>query len=405
MTPQSPSLRPTDLSPEQHLLLYCAQAGLGRERSEQIRQLAASPLDWTALICLAQRHQLLPLTYQIIKKELAHDVPASALAQLQALHKRYVQRTFVLTHQLCAIVDGLAQRQIPVMPYKGPVLGALYYGNSSLRQFSDLDILIQRRDLFQAKQVLVDLAYHPLFIQTANEEVKYLKAGYVYDYHFIRDELEAQVELHWQITSSFRLSAEEIWGRARPVTVLGRSILHFAPEDLVLILCEHGAKHRWEVLQWLCDLAQLLRVEPEIDWDLILETAHRIGRRRTLLLGLALAQDLLEAAVPADLRRLAERDAKVRDLAGQTMLRLFHEVEGWPGVWYSLLIEETWSNKMRYLAQLAEYTAAPNHKDRDFLKLPSYLAYFYFVVRPLRLALKSGTTLKNYLAYQSKAGS
>jgi len=66
-------------------------------------------------------------------------------------------------------------------------------------------------------------------------------------------------------------------------------------EDLALFLCAHGAKHLWERLEWLCDLAALLARRPGLDWDAMLARARRRGAERIVLLALHLAHELLGA--------------------------------------------------------------------------------------------------------------
>src|SRR3712207_8653927 len=47
-----------------------------------------------------------------------------------------------------------------------------------------------------------------------------------------------------------------------PYTTLFRSLL---------ILCVHGTKHIWGRLSWICDVAELLRTQPDMDWEYVLD--------------------------------------------------------------------------------------------------------------------------------------
>src|SRR5207253_975904 len=78
----------------------------------------------------------------------------------------------------------------------------------------------------------------------------------------------------------------------------GRPWPAFAPARLLLILCVHGANHCWLRLNWLCDVAELLRRNPALDWPALAAEAERWGCRRILTLGLLLAHDLLDAPLP-----------------------------------------------------------------------------------------------------------
>jgi hypothetical protein len=52
-------------------------------------------------------------------------------------------------------VHLLESYEIPAIAYKGPTLAVSAYGNLSLRQFGDLDILVQDRAYERARQLLI----------------------------------------------------------------------------------------------------------------------------------------------------------------------------------------------------------------------------------------------------------
>jgi hypothetical protein len=58
------------------------------------------------------------------------------------------------------------------------------------------------------------------------------------------------------------------------------------PEQLLLILCLHnGAKHQWEMLGWIADVAQLITIHKNMDWDEVMKQAVESGIERILFLG------------------------------------------------------------------------------------------------------------------------
>ena len=98
-----------------------------------------------------------------------------------------------------------------------------------------------------------------------------------------------------------------------------------APEDLLLILCVHGAKHYWSKLGWICDVAELLRVHPGLKWTALLLQAKQLGGRRILFLGLFLAHVLLGAGLPEEVWKEINADPVVPWLAAKVQTRLFAE--------------------------------------------------------------------------------
>ena len=83
-----------------------------------------------------------------------------------------------------------------------------------------------------------------------------------------------------------------------PVSFLGRDVLSMSAEDLLMVLCVHGSKHCWERLTWVCDVAEMVRANPELGWEGILDRSGALHISRAVLLGLDLAKSLLDAPLP-----------------------------------------------------------------------------------------------------------
>src|SRR3989441_7310819 len=166
-------------------------------------------------------------------------------------------------------------------------------------------------------------------------------------------------------------------------------------EDLMLVLCAHGTKHRWERLEWICDVAELLRSTPGLDLDGGLERARDLGVHRMVLLALRLARDLLDAPLPDTVARRAQADGGVARLAAQVQSALFRHTPGPPRDRaelspFHLRAQERWRDRLRYCARVA---LTPTPGDWAWLRLPDALYPLYYVVRPIRLAVKYGARL------------
>ena len=91
----------------------------------------------------------------------------------------------------------------------------------------------------------------------------------------------------------------------------------------MLVLCLHGCKHKWGELKWVVDVAELIRVRPDLDWSLLMETARRAGSFRMVGLGLLLAHRLLEAAVPVSVLERIRATSPIRALADEVCHEIF----------------------------------------------------------------------------------
>ena len=115
------------------------------------------------------------------------------------------------------IEEAFREAEIPVLFFKGPVLGAMAYGSPIWRKAGDIDILIQRSNYASAKEVLIQNGY--LLDVSSEVEEALLKTGA--ELVFNRNGFE--VDLHWSLEqSAFNrfpfspgLDEEEIWERSR----------------------------------------------------------------------------------------------------------------------------------------------------------------------------------------------
>ena len=119
------------------------------------------------------------------------------------------------------------------------------------------------------------------------------------------------VELHTERTSRhFPVppDLDDLASHLTPVTLAGREVLTFAPEDMLPILCIHGSKHIWERLSWIADISEFIQSQPRLDWDSVFHRADRLRARRMLHVGLALASKLLDAPLPPEILSRVQSD-------------------------------------------------------------------------------------------------
>jgi len=141
-------------SPEAELLLCCARTSVDSHQIELIKSLVQKPLNWYSLLSLATRHGVVTLLYWNLNSVCPELVPAPELHKLREYFRVNSLRNKFLEKELVKLLHLFQTHEIPAIPFKGPVLASIAYGNLSLRSFADLDILVQKRDLGRAYQVL-----------------------------------------------------------------------------------------------------------------------------------------------------------------------------------------------------------------------------------------------------------
>jgi hypothetical protein len=145
---------------------------------------------------------------------------------------------------------------------------------------------------------------------------------------------------------------------------------------------------------WVCDIAELLRTNSNIDWAWLIEHAEKLGGRRMLLLGLDLASALLEAWLPEKVQLQVQSDRTIGPLARQVSEELLRCPRRASGIlaekpFLYIKVREHWLDRLRvflrYCPRYFTRIITPNALDHAFLPLPSWLSLLYYVVRPLRL--------------------
>lgn len=366
--------------PETELLLCCARTCMDSVSAERIKALLREDIDWAYLIETVLRHGTMPLLYWNLNATCPQAVPKAALGQLREYFHSLALRNVFLTKELLKLLNLFKAHGIPAIPFKGPVLAASAYGNLSLRQFCDLDILVSEGEFLRTKDLLLSQGYK-------------LQLQLSWESSFVHEDSKVNVDLHQGITPmhfALPLDFASLWSRLEPVSLAGKTVLNLPPEDLLLILCINGARDFWERrerLAQICDIAEVIRVHQDMDWNRVIEQASTLGSERILLLGLFLARDLLGCALPEKVLQRIHADPVVKSLAAQVCERLLGEATGPPklfeGSLFYLKARERVQDKILYFV-------TPNQNDRNILSLPKFLSFLYYPLRPIRLAEKYG---------------
>jgi hypothetical protein len=374
--------------PEDELLICCARNSIDPKITNRLNDLVKKNIDWQYLIQTAQCHGVTPLLYRSLNNTCSEAVPETVLKTLQEHFEANDRRNLFLTGELIKLLYLFENNSIPAIPFKGPTLAASIYGDLALRQFSDLDILVQKQDILKVRDLLVSSGYTPEF-QFKKAQVETL-LKYQYEFPFIHKSGRIFVEVQWELVPRYlncTFVSKHLWKHFRPV--VGSSGLPIIPpEYLLLMLCIHGTKDFWARLIWVSDVAELVRVHGDMAWDFVINLAGNLGCQRMLFLGLFLAKSLLGSFFPDMALQTIEADQTVKRLAEQVRQRLFQEDDGLPGVekfLFYLKSKERLQDKILYCQRLIT-TISPH--DWAFLPLPSSLSFFYYLIRPVRLAAK-----------------
>ena len=298
------------------MLVECASP---RPDAPRLAELLRGSIDWSALLPLADHHGVLTLLAER-KKDLQTPAPPEIRETLRQWQLRHTVFALCLTAEMFRLLEHFAGLGIETLVTKGPALSVRCYGAPGMRQYGDLDLIVRDRDMQRATEAMIALGYAPKVPLAAIQAAKF--PG---EYAFHRPATDLLVEFHTERTFRYhprRLPIETAFARSSSVTIDTREVPALAIEDELVLICIHGAKHFWERLMWIADVAALVSGKKVINWERARAAAHEVGAERIVRLGLRLAMDIAGAALPEQVAAQVRGDSSVAHLAAQITSRL-----------------------------------------------------------------------------------
>ena len=332
---------------------------------------------------------MLPPLYARVLAARPDSVPADIRRQLCLYTKQNTRRNDAALAEVRAFVRACATSGVRVLPLRLPALVAGLYRDPALRQYEPYDLLVRGREITRAAEVLRACGFLPVYPLTPRQDTA-LRRSRGSAYH--HPALGVRLQLHDRVTAAYfpvRLDPSDLWRRRRVLPGAG-SLEVPSAEDLLLLTCIHGAFHLWGQLAWVSDLAWQLECEQALDWDALLGRARAAHAERLLLLGLALADQLLESPLPPAVQRRIAHDAEVGALTSAVRARLLEPAGGRTGerLRFRLRVRERLGDRLRYGVG---FPLTPTVEDWKALALPDLLFPVYTALRPLRLAASRAT--------------
>jgi hypothetical protein len=378
---------------EWNLLLAASSVDASGSDLARIRSLLRAlehekAVEWETVLRLADEHGTSSLVYQNLSR-LGDNVPPPVLASLRQSYERNIHKSLFLSAELIRILDCLDALGIEVVPYKGLVLSQAYYGDMAMRQSGDMDLFVRKPDVVRIKRAVRDLGYTPRVPIPADAEEDYIASGYecTFDSPVGRNLLELQ----WALQPRFYavdFDMDGLFERAVSVAVAGRAVKTPSPEDLLLVLSVHAAKHVWGRLIWLCDIAQIVK-RGNLNWDCIQSRARELGIERILHVTLLLVRRFLTAPIPEPINDSVLADAAAAAFADEIAVAVAagvtYEEHQMVYFWLMMRLRERLADRVRFFTRL---TFTPGPGEWEAVGLPKLLFPLYRLVRLGRLAAR-----------------
>ncbi len=378
----SQPLTTRDFQRDTELLATVCSEYLTHNDSDWEKAVAQHP-DPASLVAAADYHGVLPLFARALSMACISCEGAQVRAREVAFHN------LSLTAELVKLTGSLQELGIQCLAYKGPVLAQQLYGDVTLRQYRDLDILTAAADVVRARDALRELGYQDTEESSSIPFTRYVDSEWFCQWQMRGTRSGTFIELHWSFfpgQASLKFPAREAIDAGVDIDIAGERLKALDLHDLALVLSAHGAKHSWYRLGWLADLALVLRNFTDDDAIDLLNDASRKGMKRILLISVALCNRALKltlseafgSALSADPQAAALAESMhhtlcanvfTEDLLGETIL--------------SLRTRERWSDRLKIVSSLAFTPGPPEWR---WIALPKWAECLYPLVRMVRAA-------------------
>ncbi|HEO98240.1 MAG TPA: hypothetical protein ENO02_02960 [Epsilonproteobacteria bacterium] len=318
-----------------------------------------------------------------------HDLLLSALKQQ---YTAIARRNMLMSAELLRIMKLLESNGIEALAFKGPALAQMAYGDITMRQFGDLDVLVKKEDIYKIDHLLQSQGYDRLLALTPVQEKIWIR--YAHDLGLIHRERGTHFEMHWSFLDEdypMQLDLDAYRDNRQKVTINGREVPTFSTENLLVYLAIHGSKHLWERIEWIKDIDLLIR-NHEIDWEKVRVISGDTGFERMIHLGLLLSSELFGSPLPSKMHQLIRRTPQI-DTVSRFVLESWKAPKSTFAKTAAML--RLFPDLKARLLYLHKIILKPSFNEYWFIDLPKGMYWAYYLVRPYLL-------LKKYLSKEDQ---
>lgn len=237
--------------------------------------------------------RLLPLLYKRFSEK---GQPVPDLNKLKSAYRHALYRNSMLFHKAFEVLAELEKLGVPVVLLKGSALVAAYYEDVGARPMSDVDFLVQEKDVKKTLNLLYALGWK-------NKEGPPLR-GSVRHIHSV-DMLNGEgygLDVHWRAFYQCPWDGADVvlWEQTEKVVFKGATIRILNPAQQILHNCAHGV--RWNAVsptRWIVDVIKILEKKAGfINWESLISEASARKISYTIHYGLSFLKSEFNADIP-----------------------------------------------------------------------------------------------------------
>ena len=302
---------------------------------------------------------------------------------MKSIYMDIVKYNMLLTSELIKIMKILEENDIKAIAFKGPTLAQLAYGDITLRQYADLDVLVEKEEIFKIENLLKNKYKRALKITSSQEDTWF---KYAHDLGLIHEN-GVNIEVHWLMFDSnhpINLSKIDFFKESVKTKINNVNINTISNEKFLVYLCIHGSKHLYERIEWVCDIDRFIKTQ-KIDWNKVEDIIENDNSKRFFLLGLFLTKFLFNTNLGKNYEK--QFDKEYESISN-------HIFDTWNGkqksdnknnMKYMLKLFLSKSDKFKYINKMY---FKPTFTEYWYMNFPKPLYFLYYPLRQYLLIKK-----------------
>jgi hypothetical protein len=278
-------------SPEARLAIAC----LGHELGCTSEIFLPEGLDWERFYQFIEENRLAP-HFSVLAKSLPIALPDEVKQKLKYARYQnllYGDQCKIQVHQVLA---ALKEAGIQVIVLKGwAVIQWLYDGDHGQRYCDDIDILVPKKSVTQAEELLKQMGYSGMGATESDFYYRYNSArAYQKTDLKLKPWGQFSIGFHWGLLhypnyDEKQIDTDELFYRAIPIHVAGVQVLELSFEDQLIYTCAHLSLHHRnsDTLLNYYEVATIIhRLGEQRNWQIVVNQAidwHLIGQLKYVL--------------------------------------------------------------------------------------------------------------------------
>jgi len=358
--------------------------------------LNTAPEAHTRVALLSRLHRIRPVIYRVL---LETNIPAQMKEQLKNELHAITLHNFAIAQETQRILNRLQAHDIAVIPYKGVAFSNQFYGDISMRESSDIDLIIDKEKVTNAIQLFEEDGFTVSYFQLPpNGKESYFIENKDLCFDKKTEQHNWHIELHWMIT-------HPNYGAPLPINCFdlpSNQLNHV--EHFRATLLHHMVHDGIEYLKTVVDLAQAI-----VSMDQKRETnqlaTHLKSTREyyhTPAIGNAITQlfGINTIAIGAATDQEEKIASNIIDYNLTSTIGKYkrHRI-------FSLLLHykravsnrtqfiKNNKDKQQFIWKYWTNVIQPQPGDKAVIKLPFLLSWLYIFIRPIRILLRKKEVL------------